>query len=355
MNRLVQLTTLILIALSLTGCHRKPQTNSIAALPALERTISLAPFKVEPAPTDPTLLPGPNAVPRDTRIVVNIPAFRMDVFQTGSLLKSYLVGIGYPQFPVEKGLRKAESIIFNPTWTPPHSAWVTAMGATPGVSIGAGSRHNPLGPIKVPIGTATLIHGGKPLSKIGTFASHGCVGMTDAEVADFAKVLAAASETELLDESMSNYMSKRNSTKVINLNMIVPVELRYETIVAEDGRLHIYRDVYGQNTNTEENLRAVLEANGVSFDSLSEAERLQARDGLNQMSRYPKKAAKAKPTIAASPSPTNSPSAVPTEPRKKDTPANQKEIVIDIAALRGKGYPMPVALNTGGATAIKND
>lgn len=353
MNRLVQLATLILIALSLIGCHRKPQT--IADLPALERTISILPFTVEPTPTDPTLLPGPNAVPRDTRIVVNIPAFRMDVFQTGSLLKSYLVGIGYPQFPVEKGLRKAELIIFNPTWTPPHSAWVTAMGAAPGVSIGAGSRHNPLGPIKVPIGTATLIHGGKPLSKIGTFASHGCVGMTDAEVTDFAKVLAAASETELLDESMSNYLSRRNSTKVIDLNMIVPVELRYETIVAEDGRLHIYRDVYGQNTNTEENLRAVLEVNGVSFDSLSEAERTQARDGLNQMSRYPKKTAKAKPTIAASPSPTNSPLVVPFGPRKKDATVNQKEIVIDIAALRGKGYPMPVALNTGGPIALKND
>src|SRR6185295_19850314 len=44
------------------------------------------------------MLKGPNAVPTDTRIVVNIPAFRMDLFQDGSLVKSYKVGIGYPQF-----------------------------------------------------------------------------------------------------------------------------------------------------------------------------------------------------------------------------------------------------------------
>jgi len=37
---------------------------------------------------------------------------------------------------------------------------------------------------------------------------------------------------------------------------LVPVELRYETIVIENGQLHVYRDVYNKNTNTEENLRA---------------------------------------------------------------------------------------------------
>ncbi|MCA1605256.1 MAG: L,D-transpeptidase, partial [Acidobacteria bacterium] len=45
------------------------------------------------------VLPGPNAVPKDTRVVVNIPAFRMDVFNEGSLIKSYKIGIGYPEFP----------------------------------------------------------------------------------------------------------------------------------------------------------------------------------------------------------------------------------------------------------------
>src|SRR5882724_7624174 len=35
-----------------------------------------------------SLLPGPNAVPSDSRIVVNIPAFRMDLFRDGSMVKS---------------------------------------------------------------------------------------------------------------------------------------------------------------------------------------------------------------------------------------------------------------------------
>src|SRR5881397_3420565 len=97
----------------------------------------------------PTLPTTPNSVPADTRIVVNIPAYRMDLFKDGSLIKSYKIGIGYPEFPLPQGLRKAQTIIFNPTWTPPDSPWVATMkNVTPGEKIEAGSKLNPLGPIK---------------------------------------------------------------------------------------------------------------------------------------------------------------------------------------------------------------
>ena len=66
-----------------------------------------------------TLPTDPNNVPTDTRIVVNSPAYRMDVFKDGQLVKSYKIGIGYPEFPIPVAMRKANTIIFNPTWTPP--------------------------------------------------------------------------------------------------------------------------------------------------------------------------------------------------------------------------------------------
>jgi lipoprotein-anchoring transpeptidase ErfK/SrfK len=121
---------------------------------------------------------GFNAVPADTRIVVNAPAYRMDVFDNGKLVKTYRVGIGYPEFPLPTGLRKASDIIFNPTWTPPDSPWVATMkNVKAGEKVEAGSKLNPLGPIKIPIGMPSLIHGGKSPAKIGGFASHGCVGL----------------------------------------------------------------------------------------------------------------------------------------------------------------------------------
>src|SRR5438067_1058784 len=296
----------------------------------------------------PTMLKGPNAIPKDTRIVVNIPAFRMDVFENGSLIKSYKIGIGYPQFPLPIGLRKAQLIIFNPTWTPPDSPWVDSMNVTPGEVIEAGSKQNPLGPIKIPIGSPSLIHGGKPLSKIGTFASHGCVGLTNSQVKDFAKLLARASGIELSDQTIAAYLKKKTKTQVVKLGKVLPVELRYETIVVEDGKLHIYRDVYDQNTNTEENLRAVLDAHGISLDAITDAERSQVMETMNVVSRHPKK----QPTAVPTPTQTPMDRAAIAAARKSETERQKKlrsqnEFVLEISALTSKGYPAAVNLDSG--------
>jgi L,D-transpeptidase catalytic domain len=292
----------------------------------------------------PEMLPGPNAVPTDTRVVVNIPAFRMDLFQDGSLIKSYKVGIGYPEFPLPQGLRKAQTIIFNPTWTPPDSPWVATMkNVTPGETVKAGDKDNPLGPIKIPIGLPSLIHGGKSPARIGKFASHGCVGLTTPQIKDFAVLLSKASNTDISDQTMASYLQDKDQTKTVKLNNVIPVELRYETIVLEDGKLHIYKDVYAQDTNTEENLRSVLEAQGVKFDDLSEQQRTEARNALNAMSANPQKSTSVPST---SPSPGASPEKKATA--KKKPAKNQNEIVIDLGGLaQQKGYPVPVNLDTG--------
>jgi len=123
------------------------------------------------------------------------------------------------------------------------------------------------------------------------------------------------------------------------LSQFVPVELRYETIVLEDGQLHIYRDVYDQDTNTEANLRAVLDANGMKLEDLGEAERAEVLEAVNAMSRHPLKqnlasrqGAKSANSAVTSASPADKAKG------KKLIGKNQKEIVIELAALKGKGY-----------------
>jgi len=293
-----------------------------------------------------------NNVPSDSRVVVNAPAYRMDVFEAGRLIKSYKIGIGYPQFPLPTGLRKARTIIFNPTWTPPDEPWVAKMkDVSVGEKVEAGSRLNPLGPIKIPIGGPSLIHGGKSPAKLGGFASHGCVGLTTPQVQGFAKILAQLGGAHLTDTDIANYARDKTQTRQVKLANAIPVELRYETILVEDGKLHIYRDVYDQETNTEENLRVVLDANGLRFDDLTEEERAQILDALAQMS--------GSSTVQTTPSPRGTPitknvanaSPSPSEKKSSKTPPragkNQKEIVIEIAELKGKGYPAPEDLDVG--------
>lgn len=347
---------LVALALFLSACGRS-NSQTQASLPTVESSANAQPAPSQAPtpdkPAEPVQLKGPNAIPPDTRIVVNIPAFRMDVFREGSLLKSYKIGIGYQQFPLPTGFRKAEMIIFNPTWTQPHESWAS----NPGAVVAAGAPGNPLGPIKVPIGGANLIHGGKDLAKIGSFASHGCVGLTNEQVKDFAKTLAQATDTDLKEDTMASYLKRRTLTQVVKLARLVPVELRYETIVIENGQLHVYRDVYNKNTNTEENLRAVFEANGITFDNLSAVEKATALDAVNAMSLRPK--IKPLPKPAATPSLTAEEKRTLAAERKAEAEKQQKlrrqkEIILDVAMLSGKGYPAPRDLNTGAGSLALN-
>ena len=296
----------------------------------------------------------PNSVPTDTRVVVNAPAYRMDVFQNGKLIKTYKVGIGYPEFPLPQGLRKADTIIFNPTWTPPDEPWVKGK-FEPGKKVEAGSKDNPLGPVKIPIGLPSLIHGGKAAARLGGFASHGCVGLTNPQVQDFSVVLASLGGAQLTPEEVAAHAKTREETKQVKLNSPVPVELRYETIVVEDGKLHIYRDVYDKGTNTEENLRRVLEAFGVKLEDLSGQERAQVTQALQAMARDAQgNPADGQPAATPTPTPAKGDNRnANANVRETKTVKGQKEVVIDIAALRGKGYPAPVNLDTGGAPQPK--
>jgi len=288
---------------------------------------------------------APGAVPQDTRVVVNIPAYRMDLFQDGKLVKSYRIGIGYPEFPLPIGVRTADEIIISPTWTPPNEAWVDSPRSKvkAGRKVAAGSKLNPLGPIKIPIGLPSLIHGGKMPGAIGGFASHGCVGLTDAEVLDFAMRLAHAGGTGISDQQMQEDLKNKRETKAIKLNKPVPVELRYEPIVVQDGRLHIYRDVYAQGTDTPDNAAAVLQAYGVAPDQLTPEQRRQVITALGKMERD------------ANGNPVTRTAEVASTPKKGTTPhvtriiKGQKEVVIDIPALKGKGYPDPVGFDVQGS------
>jgi len=284
---------------------------------------------------------APNNVPADTRVVVNAPAYRMDIFRDGKLTKSYKIGIGYPEFPLPSGLRKATEIIYNPTWTPPDEPWVKGKFA-PGKKVEAGSKDNPLGPIKIPIGLPSLIHGGKAAARLGNFASHGCVGLTNAQVQDFAVELSSLSGQGVSLEDVKAYQKNKTETKNVKLENAVPVELRYETIViTDDGKLSIYRDVYERGTNTEENLRRVLETAGVTFDSLPVAEQEKIKAGLDQMAID----ATGKPVDPNEANTANSNTKNTSETVTRNV-KGKREVVFNLPQLKGKGYPAAVNMKS---------
>jgi len=278
---------------------------------------------------------APNAIPTDTRVVVNAPGFRMDVFDHGKLVKTYKVGIGYPEFPLPTGLRKAKQIIINPPWTPPDEPWVKGKWQ-PHVKVEPGSKLNPLGVLKIPIGLPNLIHGGKAVGKIGSFASHGCVGLTDQMVEDFAVLISGIAGKSLSLADLKKYEKEKTETKSIDLGDEIPVELRYETIVLENGTLKIFRDVYERGTNTEENVRRVLEVYGTSLDQLDQ----QTKDAIQAALRAMNTDAGGGPVDEQK----GSKKASKTSDKVTRNVKGDKEIDIAIPQLAGKGYPSPVKM-----------
>jgi hypothetical protein len=264
----------------------------------------------------------------------------MDIFDKGKLVQSYKVGIGYPEFPLPTGLRQAKEIIFNPTWTPPDEPWVKGK-VQAGKKVEAGSSLNPLGPIKIPIGLPNLIHGGKSPARLGTFASHGCVGLTNQMIQDFALKLSAVGGEQLSLDDIKNYAKAKTETKEVKFDNAIPVELRYETIVLENGTLKIYRDVYERGTNTEENLKKVLASYGLSLDEMQPDLKDKILKGLQQMAVD----ASGEPVDESQHDTSNSNrNAKSTSSKVTTTIKGQKVLEFPIPNAAGKGYPAPVGV-----------
>lgn len=199
----------------------------------------------------------------DIRITVNVPSFRLTLWQNGKEVKSYWVGVGMKEHPLAIGARETKAIIYNPSWIPPNSDWVAEMeGVEAGEVIKASDKRNPLGKLKIPLGGGYLIHQAKGTGDLGHLVSHGCVRVLKSDLYDLADKIIVARAVPI---SKKKIASAKLTTKElwVKLDEPLPVDIDYDTEVVEEGILHLYPDVYNRKTATPERLRAELEASGV--------------------------------------------------------------------------------------------
>lgn len=206
----------------------------------------------------------------DIRLTLNVPSFRLTLWQNGKEVKSYYVGVGMKDHPIYIGDRKATEIIWNPSWIPPSSNWVREMsGVSPGEVIKATDPRNPLGKLKIPLGDSYLIHQAKGAGDLGNLVSHGCVRMLRSELYDLAEKIIAARNAPVSPKRIE--AAKRNLRMlVVKLDAELPVDINYDTIVVEGGVLHVYPDIYSRGTNRLATLRAELEAAGIDASKLND-------------------------------------------------------------------------------------
>jgi murein L,D-transpeptidase YcbB/YkuD len=222
----------------------------------------------------------------DIRITLNLPSFRLTLWQNGKEVKSYYVGVGMKEHPLYIGDREAHEIIWNPAWIPPPSDWVKDIkGVTSGEVIKASDPRNPLGKLKIPLGDSYLIHQAGKLSDVGNLVSHGCVRMPRPDLYDLAEKIVAARSLPVSRKRIE--AAKRSSkTLVAHLPEPVPVDINYDTIVVEEGLLHLYPDVYDRGTNRPAKVRAELQAANVDVSQLSDAAIKQMLRKVNRRTQF---------------------------------------------------------------------
>lgn len=205
------------------------------------------------------------------RITINVPAFQMTLWQNGKEVKTYPVGLGLLDYPIYIGKREASQISWNPVWIPPSSDWVEASSTVkPGEIILPTDPRNPLGKVKIPLGYGYLIHQAKGAKDLGNLVSHGCVRVMQKDLYDLADKIVVGRALDVSNEQIATAKTSLE-TLTVDLDPIIPVEITYDTLVIEDGKLHIYPDVYNHRKNTVANLREELRSNGIEPDNFSDA------------------------------------------------------------------------------------
>ncbi|NNE67174.1 MAG: L,D-transpeptidase [Pyrinomonadaceae bacterium] len=202
------------------------------------------------------------------KLTVNVPSFKMTLWQEGKEVRTYYVGVGLKDYPIFVGLRKIDTVIFNPAWIPPHSKWVAP--SLRGKVIGPSDPRNPLGKMKIPLGYGYLLHQAKSTRDQGSLVSHGCVRVLRNDLYDLNDKFLIAQGMDLTKEVTAAKRNRR--TFVIELEEPVNFEVTYDAIVVENKTLHIYPDVYGYRKDMLGDLRKELKANGVDESSIADAD-----------------------------------------------------------------------------------
>lgn len=199
------------------------------------------------------------------RLDLNIPTLRLVVYDGDTVLHRYPVAVGEAEFPTPTGAFQVSSAEWNPWWRPPAREWAKNDKITPP------GPDNPMGRVKLFFTNLYYLHGTPDEKSIGSAASHGCVRMLNKDVIALGTLLQLRTGTDKGPNFVKRVLGGR-STMRVGLPETVPLTIRYEPIVVENGVIRIYPDLYARrNVHTEGVYQALLNA-GYSVDALPRAE-----------------------------------------------------------------------------------
>src|SRR5690348_12276442 len=159
----------------------------------------------------------------DFRIVVNLPAYRLDAFAGDSVIATMGVAVGMPRYPTPRGEFEITSIDWNPRWVPPASPWAAKeKPVEPGPD-------NPMGRVKLNFRPLYFLHGTPFGQSIGSAASHGCVRLRNEDAIALALLVQRFGARRLTSE-VSEALALDPGSHTVVLDVPVAITLRYDLV-----------------------------------------------------------------------------------------------------------------------------
>jgi murein L,D-transpeptidase YcbB/YkuD len=212
------------------------------------------------------------------RLVINIPAGRLDVFERGERTRSYLVSVGRRGFETPAGSYFVNRIEWNPWFHPPKSNWARNWKIMPP------GPDNPMGRVKLQFSTLLYIHGTseEEEARLGARASHGCVRMGEEDIRELARLVHRYTTPNVSSKTLDELAQPGAKNRSFALGRGVPLSVTYNIVEVRDGQIVINPDVYRKKGDSiKPQLTAALEKAGIHpsqldpqrFDELSRTRR----------------------------------------------------------------------------------
>lgn len=200
------------------------------------------------------------------RLVLNIPASRLDVYEGETVTRSYQVSVGRRGFETPGGRYRVSRIVWNPWWHPPDSKWARGKKPTPP---GPG---NPMGRVKLQFAELLYIHGTTEEDRLGAPASHGCVRMANRDLLELTRLVHRHTTRDLPDELLDALEQNQKQTRTFYLRQAVPLAVNYDVVEVRDGSVVIHPDVYRRKGKSiKDQVIAALQKEGVERSAIDEA------------------------------------------------------------------------------------
>lgn len=197
--------------------------------------------------------------PVPLRLVLNVPAHRLYVFENGEQTKVYRVSVGMRGYQTPAGAYQVRNVIWNPWWHPPNSGWARGRKPEPP------SEKNPMGRVKMNFAPLLYIHGTIERDLLGDPASHGCVRMVNEDLIELTRLVHRHMTPKVTGDVLDELAANEKLTRTYNLPRGVPFDVVYSVASVRDGFLVLYPDVYRRVQDYEVKVREALKAEGVDL------------------------------------------------------------------------------------------